>query len=94
MGTKSTASKKTATSKKKAKKPVKKSIPKVSLLQRPEGLKLEEWQKMRFLSECDRRRLLLLMIQIETDHVLIPASNKFDKWPYYTMKAKKMGVKD
>lgn len=44
MSTKSTPMKRTATSKKKAKKPVKKTIPKVSLLQRPEGMGLEEWQ--------------------------------------------------
>ncbi len=44
MATVPIVSKKTATSKKKAKKPVKKSIPKVSLLQRPEGMGLKEWQ--------------------------------------------------
>ncbi|WP_352423852.1 DEAD/DEAH box helicase [Proteiniphilum sp.] len=44
MATQSTVSKKTTTSKKKTKKTPKKSTPKVSLLQRPDGMSLEEWQ--------------------------------------------------
>lgn len=44
MAQKSTASKSTTTRKKKDKKTAKKTVPKVSLLQRPEGMSMEEWQ--------------------------------------------------
>jgi len=44
MATRSTASKSTTTRKKNNKKNSKKTLPKVSLLQRPEGMGLEDWQ--------------------------------------------------